>query len=217
MNEKAALLLKKSSYGLDELREIMELLRAPDGCPWDREQTHKSIRRDLLEETYEVAEAIDNDDDVLLCEELGDLMLQVVFHARIAEEEGKFTLDDAVDGICRKMILRHPHVFGDVSAETTEQVLTNWDAIKKVEKSQKSDFEVLDSVAKTMPALMRAAKLSAKAKKLGRVTFEEDEKLDKASVGERLYTLAAQAKAAGLDPEKELSDYCERVISGFKS
>ena len=126
-------LKRKSEYSISDLVEIMEILRSPGGCPWDREQTHKSIRRNLIEETYEVVEAIDKDDKTLMCEELGDLMLQVVFHARMAEEDGDFTLDDVADGICKKLILRHPHIFSDVKADTTEQVLTNWDNIKKEE------------------------------------------------------------------------------------
>ena len=114
---------------ISDLRTITELLRAPDGCPWDREQTHESIRENFIEETYEVAEAIDISDTGLLEEELGDVLLQVVFHACIEEENGGFDFDDVTNGICRKLVLRHPHVFGNVSADTTEQVLSNWDKI----------------------------------------------------------------------------------------
>ncbi len=164
MNDRAKKLKEKSSYNVDDLREIMELLRAPDGCPWDREQDHKSIRRNLIEETYEVVEAIDTDNKTLLCEELGDLMLQVIFHARISEEAGDFSLDDVADGVCKKLILRHPHIFADVVAETSAEVLKNWDAIKVVEKQQKSAREVLDSVSHSLPALIRADKIYSKAK-----------------------------------------------------
>lgn len=158
---------KKEKYSVEDLRDIVKILRAPGGCPWDAEQSHKSIRRDLLEEAYEVADAIDTDDDVALCEELGDLLLQVVFHAQIATEEKSFTLDEVADGICKKLILRHPHVFGDVVAETSEEVLNNWDAIKRDEKSQKTFTDTLESVPRAFPALMRAAKVQKRAAKAG--------------------------------------------------
>ena len=146
--------VEKEMYTIGDLLEVMERLRAPDGCPWDREQTHRSIRQCFLEETYEAVEAIDTDDTELLKEELGDVLFQVVFHAQLEKEKGTFTFDDVTDGVVRKMILRHPHVFGDVSVSGTGDVLRNWDAIKKASKHQKSQAEVLDSVAKTLPALM---------------------------------------------------------------
>ena len=158
---------KKEKYSVEDLRDIVRILREPGGCPWDAEQSHKSIRRDLLEEAYEVADAIDTDDDVALCEELGDLLLQVVFHSQIATEEKSFTLDEVADGICKKLILRHPHVFGNVKAETSEEVLNNWDAIKRDEKSQKTFTDTLESVPRAFPALMRAAKVQKRAAKAG--------------------------------------------------
>ena len=112
----------KEKYEIGDLLEIMKILRSENGCPWDREQDHKSIRKDFIEEVYEAVEAIDSDDAELLKEELGDVLLQVVFHCRIEEEKGSFAFGDAVDGICKKLIVRHPHVFGDVTAETSEQV-----------------------------------------------------------------------------------------------
>ncbi len=158
---------KKLKYSVEDLRDIVKILRSPGGCPWDAEQSHKSIRRDLLEEAYEVADAIDTDDDVALCEELGDLLLQVVFHSQIATEEKSFTLDEVADGICKKLILRHPHVFGDVVAETSEEVLNNWDAIKRNEKSHTTFTDTLESVPRAFPALMRAAKVQKRAAKAG--------------------------------------------------
>jgi tetrapyrrole methylase family protein/MazG family protein len=158
---------KKEKYSVEDLRDIVKILRAPGGCPWDAEQSHKSIRRDLLEEAYEVADAIDTDDEVALCEELGDLLLQVVFHSQIATEEESFTLDEVADGICKKLILRHPHVFGNVKAETSEEVLNNWDAIKRDEKEQKTFSDTLKSVPRAFPALMRAAKVQKRAAKAG--------------------------------------------------
>ncbi len=198
----------------------MEILRSEDGCPWDREQTHQSIRRDLIEETYEVIEAIDRDSEVMLCEELGDLLLQVVFHARIAEEAGRFSLDEVADGICKKLILRHPHIFGDVKVDSTEQVLTNWDAIKKVEKSQESDRAVLDAVSHALPSLIRADKLIKKAGKMG-ITVGPELTLpdaapgtDEASkqIGELLLSAVSLARQYGVEPEKALQDACDALV-----
>lgn len=216
MDEKISEILKKSNYDISDLIKIVEILRSPNGCPWDREQSHKSIRRDLLEEAYEVADAIDSDSDAALCEELGDLLLQVVFHAQIAAEEGKFNFSDAVDGVSKKMILRHPHVFGDVEADSTDEVLKNWDEIKRTEKSIKSPGEELDAVVHTMPSLMRAAKLAGKCKKMGIESGVAQSSSDEKTLGRELFSLAARAKELGLDPEKLLSDYCDELISGVK-
>lgn len=216
MNEKFSEIAKKSRYNIDDLLEIMKILRSPDGCPWDREQTHRSIRRDLLEEAYEVADAIDRGNPESLCEELGDLLLQVVFHAQIAAENGEFDFSDAVDGVCRKMILRHPHVFGDVSVDSTDEVLKNWDAIKRLEKDIKSPAEELDAVAHTLPALMRAAKLSSKCTKLGVASGAKPCSLGADEIADELFSLAARAKELGLDPEKLLSDRCDALISAQK-
>ncbi len=216
MNEKISEFAKKEKYSIGDLIELVKILRSPEGCPWDREQTHRSIRRDLLEEAYEVADAIDRGSSESLCEELGDLLLQVVFHAQIASESGEFDFSDAVDGVCKKMILRHPHVFGDVSADSTEEVLKNWDAIKRKEKNLKSPAEELDSVAHTLPALMRAAKISSKCKKLGIPTGVEASSTDAENIADELFSLAARAKGLGLDPEKLLSDRLDALISSQK-
>jgi tetrapyrrole methylase family protein/MazG family protein len=150
---------------MDDLLNIMKLLRSPEGCPWDREQTHQSIRNNLLEEAYEAAEAIDTNDPELLREELGDVLLQVVFHSRLEEEKGGFRFSDVVDGIAKKLVLRHPHVFGDCTVHNSEEVLSNWEAIKKKEKGRSTDTEVLRGVSKALPALMRAQKICKKASK----------------------------------------------------
>ena len=155
------------SYGIEDLLRIMELLRAPGGCPWDREQTHQSIRRNMLEEAYEAVEAIDEEDPEHLKEELGDVLLQVVFHARMAEEEGLFSFGDVVDGVAKKMVFRHPHVFGAVRAEDSEQALDTWDAQKREEKSQRTATDTLEAVARSLPALIRAEKVQSKAAKAG--------------------------------------------------
>lgn len=160
-------LLTEKHHDFTSLMQIMELLRAPGGCPWDREQTHKSIRRDFIEETYEVIEAIDNDDPTLMCEELGDVLLQVAHHVDIEREAGHFTIDDVTDGVVAKLIHRHPHVFGDVQAETSDKVLANWDKIKKEEKGRNTVSSSMDSVPPSLPALMRAQKIGKVAAKVG--------------------------------------------------
>ncbi len=157
----------KETYGMDDLLEIMRLLRSPDGCPWDREQTHESIRSDFLEETHEALEAIGNGDASALQEELGDVLLQVVFHARIEEEKGVFSFENVVDGICKKLIIRHPHVFGQETADSAGQVLRNWDAIKRETKGGKTQADLLGSVPRTLPALMRASKVQNRARRVG--------------------------------------------------
>ncbi len=154
-------------YKMDEFLEIMKKLRAPDGCPWDREQTHASIRNNFLEETYEAVDAIDRDDAADMCEELGDVLMQVVFHAIMAEEEKKFDFSDVVDGVSKKLVYRHPHVFGDVVAETSEKVLDNWEKLKRVEKSQETYSDTLKSVPAAFPALLRAQKVQKRASKAG--------------------------------------------------
>ncbi len=154
-------------YTVADLQEILRLLRSPEGCPWDRAQTHTSIRANMLEEAYEAADAIDEGDFDHLKEELGDVLLQVVFHSAMAEDEGKFTLDDVVTGVCDKLLFRHPHVFGDVVAADATQALSAWDAQKREEKGQKSATDTLRSVARALPALVRAEKIQKKARKFG--------------------------------------------------
>lgn len=157
----------KDRYTLEDLLAIMERLRSPGGCPWDREQTHESIATDFLEETHEALEAIRQRDTEGLKEELGDVLLQVVFHSRIEEEKGGFTFGDVVDGICKKLVIRHPHVFGEVTVDGTGQVLRNWDAIKRQTKGGKTQAELLGGVPRSLPALMRAAKVQNRAKRVG--------------------------------------------------
>jgi len=151
---------------LARLRAIMHRLRAPGGCPWDAEQTHGSLVPNLIEEAYETVDAIRRNDSADMCEELGDLLLQVVFHAEIAEGDGRFDLDAVADGISEKLVRRHPHVFADASAENSDQVLRQWDAIKRGEKGEE-DVPYLHGTGKGLPALVRAAKLQKKAAKAG--------------------------------------------------
>ena len=164
---------EKSNYTIADLLEIIQILRGEGGCPWDRRQDHRSIRRNVIEEAYEVAEAIDLEDTQLLKEELGDLLMQVVFHAQLEQEVGRFTFDDVCDGVCRKLIVRHPHVFGEEAvADNPEVVLQNWEAIKRKTKGQASVTESLRSVP-ALPALMKTEKLQSRAAKAGFDPFTE--------------------------------------------
>ena len=226
----------KDKYNFDDLVEIVRCLRLPDGCPWDKEQTHKSIRQDFIEETYEVVEAIDNDDADGLREELGDVLLQVVFHTQIEREKGVFNIDDVANDVCQKMITRHPHVFGEVKADTTEKVLDNWDKIKMQTKEQTSQSEAIDSIARSLPALMRAQKMQKKAAKVGfdfpnveeastKVTEELEELLEAVrsgsaehtaeEAGDLLFAAVNVVRLAGVNSEKALYDACEKFLTRF--
>ena len=213
-------LINKEKYTFDDLVYIMELLRAPDGCPWDREQDHKSIRKNFIEETYEVCEAIDTNDSELLCEELGDVLLQVVFHARISEEDGDFTVNEVISGVCKKLIHRHPHIFADVVADTSDEVLKNWENIKKEEKGRKDVSEVLEGVCGVLPALMRMQKLVKKSRQnsyegeLALDGMSEDEKY----IARELFALCKKADELSVDAEEVLEKAAnEYVRSAQKS
>lgn len=158
-------LKSKKVYSFDDFRLLVEVLRHERGCPWDREQTHKSIRKNMLEEAYEAAEAIDTEDASLLCEELGDVMLQTLLHSSISAANGGFSVDDVITGICTKLIVRHPHVFCDVSVSSTGEVLSNWEAIKQQTKGNKTAMESIESISSALPALVRAHKIGQKAAK----------------------------------------------------
>ncbi len=188
---------------MQDLLQIMKLLRSPEGCPWDRAQTHQSIRRNTLEEAYEVAEAIDEDNPQHLKEELGDLLLQVVFHSCLAEEAGHFDFPQVVNGICQKLIFRHPHVFGQVEARDPEGALASWETRKREEKGQRTAADTLDAVARSLPALIRAEKIQNKAAKAGFDWPDAASALDKLS--EEVAELKAAAAGAG-DVEEELGD-----------
>lgn len=159
--------MQKERYGFEDLLMIMERLRAENGCPWDKEQTHESLRIYMIEETYEVLEALESEDKSRFCNELGDLLLQIVFHAQIAKENGDFDIGDVTTEVCRKLISRHPHIFGNVQADTAEKVVENWEDIKKKEKKIKSQTGVLKDVPKILPALMRSYKVQQKAAQVG--------------------------------------------------
>lgn len=201
----------KHSYDCKDLENIVRILRHPGGCPWDQEQTHRSIRRNFLEEVYEVAEAIDNEDVDGLKEELGDVLLQVYFHASIEEDAGRFTLDDVADGVCKKLIYRHPHVFGEVNVRSTDEVLSNWEELKKREKHQDTQADAVDAVARTLPALWRAEKMKKKAAKTGFDWKDVSGALDKLS--EELEELRAAALNGRGDPAEELGDLLLAAVS----
>lgn len=227
----------KDSYNVYDLVEIIKMLRSEDGCPWDKVQTHESIRKDFIEETYEVIEAINKKNPDMLREELGDVLMQVVFHTSIETEKGGFTLDDVADEICKKMIVRHPHVFGDISADTVDDVLTNWDAIKRSTKGQKSTSEAIDSIPRELPALMRAAKVQHKAAKAGfdwtevggaldRLSEEIDELKDAIAKGEQasisdelgdvLFSAVNVSRFVDVEAEEALTNSTDKFVSRFK-
>ena len=225
----------KDKYTLEDFRTIMAILRGEDGCPWDKVQTHESIQRDLLEEAYETVTAIDAGDMENLQEELGDLQMQVLFHARIEEEKGGFTFDDVCDGACKKLIRRHPHVFGKLELDTPEEVLVTWDEVKRQEKAQTSTSEAMKSVAAGLPALWRAEKVQKKAKKegfdwpdwrgardkLSEELGELDEAIEKGErveeeLGDVLAAAVNLARLLKIDPEKALNGSTDRFVSRYE-
>lgn len=226
----------KDKYKIDDLLKIMSLLRSENGCPWDKEQTHQSIRKNFIEETYEVIEAIDNDDKDLLLEELGDVLLQIVFHCQIEKECGNFDFSDVTDRICKKLIARHPHIFGDVKVRDTEQVLENWNNIKKAEKQHKNQTEVMNSVPRVLPSLMRSAKVQQKAAdvgfdwdnvkgaldKLEEEIRELKEAIDRGDgkqqfeeFGDLLFAAVNVSRFLGVDAEKSLTYATDKFIRRF--
>ena len=193
----------KDKYNVNDLVRIMEILRAPNGCMWDQAQDHHSIRQNFIEETYEACEAIDDNDTDHLKEELGDVLLQVVFHTQMEKEKGVFDLNDVADGVCKKLIFRHPHIFGDVKVGSTDEILSNWDDLKRKEKKQETDTSTLESVSKSLPSLIRARKLQKKAAKVGFDWPDVSGALDK--VEEELAEVRAAIGGNG-DIEEEIGD-----------
>ncbi len=231
----AYLMDKQAPYTYDDLITVVELLRSEGGCPWDMEQTHKSIRNDFIEETYEVIEAIDTEDPVLLREELGDVLLQVVFHARIEQEQDVFGMDEVANDICEKLIHRHPHVFGTLEVENSAEVLRNWDAIKGEEKQRITMTDKLRAIPPMYPALMRAQKVGKKA---ACFDFETTEavyaKLDEEiaavkaaaasgdqdaiaeELGDLLLTVTSLARKLGVKSEEALYHATNKFIDRFE-
>ncbi len=230
--------MPRASEAIERLLSIMERLRGPDGCPWDREQTLKSLRPYVLEETYEVLEAIDAGDPREHCEELGDLLLQIVFQAQLSREAGTFDFADVAEAISRKLVSRHPHVFGDAEVKDAEGVLRQWVALKREEKRAKGGGEsVLEGVPREMPALARADRLTEKASRIGfdwpdaagarAKVAEELAELDEAAdggdarrveheVGDLLFAVANLSRKLGIHPEEALRGAVSRFVSRFE-
>ncbi|WP_343207959.1 nucleoside triphosphate pyrophosphohydrolase [Anaerolentibacter hominis] len=229
-------------YSFEDFKGIIARLRAPDGCPWDREQTHGSLRDCMIEEAYEVVDGIDRYEKTgsfeNLREELGDVLLQVMMHSQIGEEEGIFTIEDVIHEISEKMVRRHPHVFGEAEAKTSSQVLKNWDEIKKQEKGESSVSESLISVARALPANIRAQKVQKKAGKAGfdfqnmeevlsKVTEELSETMEAWESGDRkqieeeygdfLFSAVNLSRFLGVNAENSLTNATDKFISRFKS
>lgn len=224
----------KEKYDINDLLKIMKILRSENGCPWDREQDHKSIRKDFIEEVYEACEAIDLDDSELLREELGDVLLQVVFHATIEEEQGRFDFGDAVNDVCSKLIIRHPHVFGDVKVKDSEDVLRNWNDIKQETKGQETYTETLRSVCTALPALMRAQKIGKRAQRAGmdhpdfeaalgsleseiaevRAAKSSEEMAEE--LGDVLFAAVNAVRLGGFDAEELLTRASDKFIDRFE-
>ena len=229
--------MMKEKYDFNDLLEIMRRLRGKNGCPWDREQSHESLKRYFIEETYEVLEAIDLKDNKKICEELGDALLQVVFHAQIADENGNFNINDVIDGISRKMVMRHRHVFGDASADTAEDVLSLWEEIKKEEKGAKTVTHVLKDIPSNLPALMRSYKVQGKAADVGfdwdnisdvyKKVYEEIKELEEAEkegdkahieeeLGDLLFAVVNLSRFLKVHPELALTATINKFIKRFE-
>lgn len=227
----------KDTYDLQDFVRLMAYLRSERGCPWDRVQTHESLTRSMLEEAYEAVEAIGEGDPEHLKEELGDVLLQVLFHARIEEEAGSFDIDEVANAACKKLVYRHPHVFGNVSAETPDQVLDTWDAVKRAQRDQKTAASAMDGVSKALPALWRCEKIQARAAKLGfdwpdvsgamdKLREEEGELQEgidandadniAEELGDTFFAAVNVARFYKLDPEAVLHKACEKFIRRFR-
>lgn len=237
MREESKKESKQERYTYQDLLGIMKRLRAPNGCPWDREQDHQTLKRYLIEEAYEVLDAIDKESPEKLCEELGDVLLQVVFHAEIAREDGQFDMDDVVHGVSYKMINRHRHVFGDAEAETSADVLKIWEKVKKDEKAFETQTQALKDVPANLPALMRSYKVQQRAAQVGfdwddikdafsKVKEESSEleeayrKNDKANIGEELgdllFAVVNVSRFLKVQPELALSSTVNKFINRFE-
>lgn len=208
--------MKKTA--INELLEIMARLRAPNGCPWDREQDHKSIRFHAVEEVYELIDAIEAEDDVEMAEELGDILLQVVFHCQLAKERGAFDFEQVTRQISEKLVRRHPHVFGAKKVKSVAEVWSNWEQIKKAEKTGTSHerSSALDGIPHHLPALMRVEKLSKKARKAKLLPVKSGRKISKAALSRELYSLAELAQENGWSAESLLRAETQKREKQFR-
>ncbi len=226
----------KDKYNIEDLIRIVEVLRAPGGCPWDREQTHQSIKKNFIEETYEVIEAINKDDAEGLREELGDVLLQVLLHCQMESEKGVFDFNDVANDLCKKLVVRHPHVFGEKSAQNEAEALERWDEIKLKTKGMKKQSEAMLKVPREFPALMRAQKIQEKAAKAGfdwndengaiEKLFEEINELKTAlsggnqneisdEMGDVLFSCVNISRFAKSDAEESLSASTDKFLSRY--
>ncbi len=223
----------EKNYTFDDLLGIVEKLRGENGCPWDREQTHDSIKHNIIEEGYELVEALAEQDFYKMADESGDLLLQVIFHAQIGKENNEYTIDDVINAVCRKLVHRHPHVFGDVSVKNSEEVLANWNQIKRDDRGQKTVADDMRGVSAFLPALMRAEKIQSKAGKNGYVFNEptvsaesvysminilaenNDKDVAEKYIGKILFELVSVAKKLGVDAETALARHTELFINEF--
>jgi len=226
----------EATKDFQDLIDIMDKLRGNDGCPWDKEQDHKTLKRYLIEECYEVLEAIDEEDEDKIVEELGDVLLQVIFHAQIGKEDGYFNINDVIKGICNKLIKRHPHVFAEVRVDNSKEVLYNWDEIKKTEKDLKTYTDELKHVARNLPSLMRAEKVQKKAAKVGfdwedvnpafdkiieecdeikQVYKSQNKEKIREEVGDLIFSAVNIARLLDIDPEEALNYTIDKFISRF--
>lgn len=227
----------KDKYDLNDFIHIIDVLRSPGGCPWDIKQTHESLKRNAVEEAYEVCDAIDEGSMEHLREELGDLLMQVIFHASIEKERGGFDLDDVSDEAVKKLVHRHPHVFADVKADTPDEVLANWDAIKRADRGQQSVSSAMDGIPRGLPGLMRSEKIQNKAAKVGfdwpevsgamdklrEEVGELQEGIDagdieniKEELGDVLFSAVNVARFYKLDSEELMRSACAKFIRRFK-
>ncbi len=224
----------KEHYSFQDLLALTRYLRSPGGCPWDSVQTHASVRRNFIEEVYEACEAIDQDDPQHLCEELGDVLYQVCFHADMEREAGRFDMDKVCDEVCKKLVARHPFLFAKETASTAEDALDRWDNVKRSLNGYKTHTQAMDNVSRTLPALWRAEKLAGKAEKAGLRRETALEALDaleerlarlraavaaeaaaQEALGDTLFSAAVLARQLGLDPEDALNEASERFIRRF--
>lgn len=227
----------KDKYDINDLTSLIALLRAPGGCPWDREQTHRSIKKNFIEETYEVIEAINKNSTDGLREELGDVLLQIMLHTQMESEAGNFDFNDVCDELCKKLVVRHPYVFGDVKVSNTDEALSSWDAVKQSIKGVKNQSEMMDSIPIELPALMRAQKIQSKAAKAGfdwdnisgafEKLYEEIDELKNAvdrdcqaeiddELGDVLFSCVNISRFVRTDSEESLKAATDKFVERFK-
>ncbi len=223
----------EKNYTYEDLLDIVKTLRSDGGCPWDMEQTHQSIKHDIIEEGYELIEELDGENWEKVADESGDLLLQIVFHAQIGKENGEYNIDDVINAVCRKLVHRHPHVFGDTKVKDSDEVLANWAQIKRNDRGQKTLTQDMAEVSKYLPALMRTEKIQSKAEKGGYVFSDpifaadsitnmmnvmlsgSDAGVAEKYIGKMLFEIVAVAKRMGVDAETALSKHTESFIQEF--